>query len=109
MAFSESLADRVRNVLRGRRGITEKRMFGGLAFLLRGNMCVGIWKTALIVRMLPADASALLAEPHVRPFDVTGRPMRGWLLVEPDGVEEDRQLAAWIERALDFVGTLPAK
>lgn len=109
MAYSESLVDRVRQTLRGRRGITEKKMFGGVAFLLRGNMCVGVWQTSLIVRMDPAEAQNALQEPHVGPFDVTGRPMKGWVMVSAEGLDEDRQLSEWIERAMRFVGELPAK
>jgi TfoX/Sxy family transcriptional regulator of competence genes len=109
MAYSESLAQRVRAALAGRKGIEEKKMFGGVGFLLAGNMCVGVWKASLIVRLGPEQAEAALSQPHVVPFDITGRPMKGWALVEPDGVETDRQLADWVGRALAFVQTLPAK
>lgn len=109
MAYSESLADRIRQAFGRRRGLAEKKMFGGVGFLLNCNMCVGVWKTSLIVRLDPADAEILLQQPHVRPFDITGRPMKGWLLVEADGLETDEQLAQWMERATEFVETLPAK
>ena len=109
MAYSRALADRVRYVLINERGITEKKMFGGGGFLHRGNMLVGIWQASLIVRLGPDQAAAALKEPNVREFDVTGRPMRGWVMVEPDGLERDDVLAAWIAKALAFVETLPAK
>ncbi len=109
MAYSESLAERVRQHLRGRRDIVDKRMFGGLCFLLDGKMLVGVWKHSLIARVGEDVAKTALKQKHVREFDVTGKPMRHWVLVEPDGVDSDEQLAGWIERAEAFVETLPAK
>lgn len=109
MAFSESLAVRVRQVLGRRHGLVEKKMFGGVGFLLHGNMCVGIWKHSLIARIDPAEYGRALGEDYVREFDITGRPMKGWILIEPDGVETDDQLSLWIMKSLDFVRTLPAK
>ena len=109
MGYSESLAHRIRHGLAGRKGFTEKKMFGGIGFLLRGNLCVGVWKEALIVRLEPEQGTAALLEPHVRAFDITGRSMKGWVMVEPDGVESDDQLSAWLQRAAEFVATLPAK
>lgn len=109
MSYSEALADRVRQAFGRRRGLVEKKMFGGVGFLLSGNMCVGVWKTSLIVRLDPADAEVLLQQPHVRVFDITGRPMKGWLLVEAEGLELDAQLVEWVERAAAFVASLPAK
>jgi TfoX/Sxy family transcriptional regulator of competence genes len=109
MAFSESLARRVRHVLGQCRGITEKKMFGALGFLMNGNMCVGVWKSSLIVRLGPEQAKAALEEPHVVEFDVTGRPMRGWVVVEADGLETDDQLSGWVQRAVRFVEGLPCK
>ena len=109
MVYSESLAYRIRQVFMGHRGITEKKMFGGVGFLLHGNMCVGIWQTSLIVRLGPEQAAAALKEPNVVEFDITGRPMKGWVLVEADGVETDGQVRSWIERAVEFVATLPRK
>ena len=84
-------------------------MFGGVGFLLNGNMLVGVWKDSLIVRLGPDKYDEALLEPHVKEFDITGRPMKGWVLVEPEGVEDDEQLKGWIERAMKFVGKLPAK
>jgi TfoX/Sxy family transcriptional regulator of competence genes len=109
MAYSESLAYRVRDVFAGQRGITEKKMFGGVAFMLHGNMCIGVWQTSLIVRLGPEQAATALKEPNVAEFDVTGRPMRGWVVVEAEGLETDEQLRRWIERAVEFVETLPWK
>ena len=109
MAYSESLARRIRQVFAHRRGVTEKQMFGGICFLLNGNMCVGIWKTSLIVRLGPEQAAAALKEPHVVEFDITGRPMKGWTMVEPDGLETDEQLTGWVQRAVEFVGELSVK
>ena len=109
MVYSRSLADRVRAQTQTLRGITEKRMFGGLVFMLYGNMLVGIWQNSLIVRLGPEQAPAALKQPNVREFDVTGRPMKGWIMVDPDGLESDRELKAWLERAAEFVSTLPPK
>ena len=109
MAFSKVLAERIRQGLARKKGIEEKRMFGGIGFLLNGNMLVGVWKDSLIVRLGPDEGDEALKEPHVKEFDITGRPMRGWVLVEPEGVMGDDQLAGWIQRAVKFVGKLPAK
>ena len=109
MAFSEELAERIRQQLAWRKGVEEKKMFGGVGFLLNGNMLVGVWKDSLIVRLDPDNYDDALLEPHVREFDITGRPMKGWVMVGPEGVENDEQLTAWIERATRFVRTLPAK
>lgn len=109
MAYSESLALRVRQALSKRRGISEKKMFGGVGYLLSGNMLVAVWKTSLIVRLGLDQGELALREPHVREFDITGRPMKGWVMVEPDGLESDEQLGEWIRRSLEFVKTLPKK
>lgn len=109
MAFNEALAGRIRQRLARKQGLEEKKMFGGVGFLLHGNMLVGVWKDSLIVRLGPDGGEEALLEPHVKEFDITGRPMKGWVLVEPGGVEDDEQLSAWIQRAVKFVGKLPAK
>ena len=109
MTYSESLARRVRHVLSPYRGIAEKKMFGALGFLLNGNMCVGVWKSSLIVRLGPEQAKVALEEPHVVEFDVTGLPMRGWVVVEADELDTDEHLDRWIQQALAFVGGLPKK
>ena len=84
-------------------------MFGGVGFLLNGNLLVGVWKASLVVRLGPDEGEEAMQEPHVKEFDITGRPMKGWVLVEPEGVEGDDQLSDWIERATKFVRALPAK
>lgn len=109
MAYDEDLAERIRQQLTRRKNIVEKKMFGGLAFLLNGNMLVGVWKDSLIARLGPARAEEALLEPHVKEFDVTGKPMRNWVLVAPAGVEDDDQLGGWVRLALTFVGAMPAK
>jgi TfoX/Sxy family transcriptional regulator of competence genes len=109
MAYSESLADRVRLVLGRRRNLAEKKLFGGLGFLLKGNMLVGIWKSSLIVRLDKAAYEQALQQTHVREFDITGRPMKGWVLVDAEGIESDENLRDWIELATSFVATLPEK
>ena len=109
MAFSEELAERIRQGLARRKGIEEKKMFGGIGFLLNGNLLVGVWKDSLIVRLGPDEGEEALKEPHVSEFDITGRAMKGWVLVAPEGVDADEQLKGWIERAVKFVGKLPAK
>jgi len=109
MSFDESLATRIREALARKRGVEEKKMFGGVGYLLNGNMLVGVWKDSLIVRLGPDNYDDALLEPHVREFDITGRSMKGWVLVGPEGVENVEQLTDWIERATRFVRTLPAK
>jgi len=109
MAYSESLARRIRQIVARRRGITEKKMFGGICYLLHGNMCVGVWKDSLIARLGSERGDKALLEPHVKKMDITGKPMKGWVLVEPDGVESDERLNNWIEQAIEFVRTLPQK
>ena len=109
MAFSEALAERIRQQLARRKNVEEKKMFGGVGFLLNGNMLVGVLKDSLIVRLGPDDYDDALLEPHVREFDITGKPMKNWILVEPQRVEDDGQVKAWIQRAVKFVGKLLKK
>jgi TfoX/Sxy family transcriptional regulator of competence genes len=109
MAFSESLARRVRDVLASKRGVEEKKMFGGVGFLFHGNMLVGVWKDSLVVRVGPEDYKAALEQSFVNEFDVTGRAMTGWVLVAPEGLDDDAQVRDWIARAEKFVSRLPAK
>ena len=108
MAFDEVLADRLRDRLGGRIAVTEKRMFGSLAFLTHGNMAVGIYHDDLIVRLSPDDADQALTRLGVREFDVTGRPMRGWVLVAGEHLD-DEALDEWIAAADAFVATLTPK
>lgn len=109
MAFDESLAARIRQQLTRRKNVEERKMFGGIGFLLNGNLLVGVWKESLVVRLGQDEGEEAMKEPHVKEFDITGRPMRNWVLVEPEGVQEDEQLSAWIGRAVKFVGAMPAK
>src|SRR5438128_1246406 len=104
MAFDESLAARIRTALGRKKGVEEKKMFGGLGFLLHGNMLVGVWKHSMIVRLGPEQAEEALLEPNVGEFDITGRPMKGWMMVEPDGVADDAGVKRWVQRAIKFVG-----
>src|SRR5882762_6468145 len=103
MAFDEALAARIRKALARKKNIDEKKMFGGIGFLLNGNMLVGVWKDSLIVRLGDEQGEEALLEPHVRPFDITGKPMKNWVLVTPEGIEDDDQLKGWIQRAVKFV------
>src|SRR2546426_8551623 len=104
MAYSEELATRIREVTGTT--LTEKKMFGGLAFLLNGNMACGVRGDDLIVRLAPAESSSALAEPGARPFDLTGRPMSGWLLVGADGHASDDDLRRWVGRGVDYAASL---
>src|SRR5580704_5178575 len=104
MAFDESLATRIREALARRKGIEDKKMFGCICFFINGNALVGVWKDRLIARLGPDEGEAALREPHVRAFDITGRPMRNWVVVESEGVEDDDQLKGWIKQAVKFVG-----
>jgi TfoX/Sxy family transcriptional regulator of competence genes len=109
MAFDEHLAQRVRKQLSRRAGLIEKKMFGGLAFLINGNMSVGVHSNELIVRIAPDETDALLREKGVRVFDITGRPMKGWLLVAGSELKDDASLAKWARRGADYASSLPSK
>lgn len=109
MAVDERLLERVRAALSRRRGVNEKRMFGGVAFMLRGHMCCGILGTTLMVRLAPDQAQALLAPPHVRPMDFTGRPLRGFLYVDAPALRTGAQLKKWVDRAVAHATSLPPK
>jgi TfoX/Sxy family transcriptional regulator of competence genes len=108
MAYDDELAQRIRDRMAAVAGASEKKMFGGLAFLTSGNMTVGVQGDDLIARIDPDGMDAALAEPGVRPFDMTGRPMRGWILVASDGLSDD-DLERWINQARRYVATLPPK
>jgi TfoX/Sxy family transcriptional regulator of competence genes len=108
MAYDAVLAQRVRDRMLDVAGVSEKKMFGGLAFLTSGNMTVGVHGDDLIVRVDPESMDAMLAEQGVRPFDMTGRPMRGWILVASEGLS-DNELEQWIGQARSYVSTLPPK
>ena len=109
MAFSEALAQRVRETLGKRKGISERKMFGGLAFLLNGNMCCGVMGDLLMLRLGESGAAEALAEPHVRPMDFTGRPMKNMVYVDPPGLASEETLRKWVRQAVAFASSLPAK
>ena len=108
MAYDEALAARIRGELAALDAVTEKEMFGGLAFLVAGNMCVGVAGDDLIARVGKSGSDAALERPGARPFDMTGRPMAGWVLVAPAGIE-GKALGGWVRTCLEFVRTLPPK
>jgi len=109
MAFDEGVADRVRELIGGRDGFAEKRMFGGIAFLLHGNMSCGVIETDLIVRLGEEAAAEALSDPHVREFDLTGRAMKGWAMVDAATLSGDEELARWVDEAADFAASLPER
>jgi hypothetical protein len=110
MAYDEDLANRIRELLAGERGLSEMRMFGGLAFLLDGNLAVAASsKGGLMLRLDPEDVHKELAREHTRPMVMRGRPAKGWLRVDAEGVRTKRQLEPWVRRALAFARTLPRK
>ncbi len=110
MAYDEDLANRLRELLADEDAITEKKMFGGLAFLLHGNMSVSASRNGgLLARIDPADTDAALARPHVSLMEMGGRKMDGWITVTPEGLKTKRDLSAWVKRSVKYVKTLPAK
>lgn len=110
MAYSEALAERVREALVPRGdAVTEIKMFGGLCFTLQGNMCVGVVGDDLMVRVGPDDYDGALNRPHVREMDFTGKPMRGLVYVGPDGVSDDDDLESWVRWGVSFASSLPPK
>ena len=110
MPYDEDLADRIRELLAGEEAVTEKRMFGGLAFLIAGHLAVGAsGRGGLMVRVKPEDEDPLLAKPHARPFEMRGRAVRGWLRVDPEGVRTKRGLEPWVRRGVAFARSLPPK
>lgn len=109
MAFDHSTAERIRCQLGSDPRFMEQTMFGGIGFLLYGNLCAGVWKDQLIVRVGHKSWENLLTEPDVSEFDITGRSMKGWLMIQPDGFDTDAQLQTWLQRAIEFTTTLPPK
>ena len=109
MPYDEQLAERIRAKLKSARGLTEKKMFGGVGFMVNGNMACGVHKQDLIVRLSDAEFERALKDEHVRVFDMTGRPMKGWLLISPPAITTDKALRAWIEKGIQFARSLPAK
>jgi TfoX/Sxy family transcriptional regulator of competence genes len=110
VAYDEDLANRVRELLAGEPEVHEKRMFGGLAFLVRGSLAVAAsGQGGLMVRVEPAEGDALLARPHVRPFEMRGRLVQGWLRVDSEALRTKRQLEPWVRRSVAYARSLPAK
>jgi TfoX/Sxy family transcriptional regulator of competence genes len=109
MAYDEGLAHRIREVLSDQPNVVEKKMFGGIAFMVQGNMAVGVVKDNLMVRMDPAGYDDALAQPYVHEMDFTGRPMKGWIYILPEGIADDADLIRWIGLGVDYARSLPPK
>jgi hypothetical protein len=109
MAYDEELAERIREHLASTLGFEEKKMFGGVGYMIRGNMACGVNGTDLIIRVGPEQYEAALAEAHVGPFDMTGRPMKGWIVVAPAGYATESDLRSWIQRGIAVAQSLPPK
>ena len=109
MAYDEKLASRVRKLLKNETNSDEKKMFGGIAFMLNGSMCCGVIQNLLVARVGPDNYESALREPHTRPMDFTGRPMKGYVYVEPAGYESDEVLRKWLGKSVEFVSTLKPK
>lgn len=109
MAYDELLAARVLGALGPVPGLTEKKMFGGVAFMLHGNMAVGVSGGSLMVRVGPEQYDWALQQPGAREFDMTGRPMKGWVLVRGTAVQQEADLRTWVQRGVDFAASLPPK
>ncbi len=109
MTFNELTASQIRNTLQATPGISERHMFGGTAFMLGGNMCCGVFEDNLVVRVGQDAYDEALSEPHTRPMDFTGRPLRGFIYVAREGFASETSLRQWIHRGMSFVRTLPSK
>ena len=109
MPYDKVLAERMRPYLLPHMGVSEKSMFGGIAFLVNGNMCCGIWKDLLVIRLSAEEGGKALKQSHVRVMDITGRPMKGWLFIEPMGCKNDSDLYTWVDKAFEFSSSLPRK
>ena len=109
MAFDETLAQRIRKGLGRKKGVEEIKTFGGLCFMMNGHMLVGVWNDSMIVRLGVEQEEDALLEPHVKRLDIKRKPMKGWIKVAKEGVQEIAQVKAWIQRAVKFVGKLPPK
>ena len=109
MAYDETLADRVRTALAYQPDLVEKKMFGGVGYLLRGNMACGVNRDFLIVRVGPEAYAQALEQPHAREFDMTGPPMKGWVMISPEGYARDEDLSDWLTQGVNFALSLPPK
>jgi TfoX/Sxy family transcriptional regulator of competence genes len=109
MAYNQALADRIRVQIIDKPGFSEKKMFGGIGFMLRGNMACGVNKENLIARVGAEKYEDALTQPHTRPFDFTGRPMTGWVMVAPEGYKTDDDLRDWLRLGVECALSLPPK
>jgi TfoX/Sxy family transcriptional regulator of competence genes len=109
MAYNESIEARINSILSGWKNTDSKNMFGGICHLMNGNMFCGVYKDFLILRLGEENAEKALRLPFVKPFDITGRPMKGWVMVKEDGIKEEEELKAWLNQAEEFVRSLPVK
>ena len=109
MPYDPGLAERLAEILGGRSGFAQRKMFGGIGWMLNGNMCVGIYKDWFIISVGEKTASEIFEKKHVKPMDITGRPMKGWAMVAPEGYESDKDLKKFVKMAEDFVKTLPGR
>ena len=109
MTYNQSSAQRIREQMKKNPGFVEKKMFGGICFLLNGNMACGILNDDIIVRVGKEAYEGCLALPHTRQFDITGRPMTGWVMVSPEGYQSDAELETWLQKGIDFAKALPPK
>jgi hypothetical protein len=110
MAYDEDLANRVRELVASQPGVVEKRMFGGLAFLIGGHLSVSVsGRGGLMLRCDPSETDALVGKPHAGPFEMRGRPMDGWLRIDPEGLHTKRQLERWVARGVEYARSLPPK
>lgn len=109
MAYSETVAQRIRVMFEGSTMVAERKMFGGLAFMINGNMCVGVLDDLLVLRLGEEGTTKALQEPHTRPMDFTGTPMKSMIYIDPKGFASEKGLQQWMQKAIDFVLTLPPK
>lgn len=109
MAYDEGLAERLREIFSAHDNVAEKKMFGGMAFMVNGHMCCGVVNDTLMARVGAEEYEAALKRPYARKMDFTGKPLKGFIYVAPEGLESDASLADWVKRSLDFVATLPPK
>lgn len=109
MSYDETLADRVEALLKGKRSVTRKRMFGGLCFMVNGNMACGVEKNKLVVRVGPDNYEKILKQKYVRKMDFTGKPLKGFIYVMPDGLRRTDSLQKWIDKGIQFAKSLPKK
>ncbi len=107
MTFDDKLAARIRSQLGKKKGLTEKKLFGGIGFLLNGNLACAVRKDEMLVRVVPEETDEMLAKKHTRLFGT--RPMKGWILVAPEGLKTDKALAKWVETGVDYAASLPPK